>query len=168
MRAYEIFRRLSNDELDAVVLAACEDEEIPDKIAGGVLTFQKIPLTRFAKLGEETRKAYVRRTLRDRQSADLSLFVVSAALLQGKAEMIAAFLESLGVPHDGPHVSVEGEIPEPEPEKLDAAIEALFAAYPARDVAIYLHAFASQPDVRWKTLDARLLSEPRLSLGEPE
>lgn len=167
MRPHEIFRRLSNDELDAIVLAACEDEEIPDKIAGGVLTFQKIPLTRFARLGDETRKAYVRRTLRDRQSADLSLFVLSAALLRGKAEMIAAFLEKLGVPHDGPHVSVEGEIPEPEPEKLDAAIDALFAAHPARDAAIYLHAFASQPDVRWSTLDEKLRSDPRFSLGEP-
>ena len=74
MKAYEIFRLLSNDEIDHFVLRACEDEEIPDKIAGAVLTYRKIPLKRLEKLPEETRKAYVRRTLRDRQAADLALF----------------------------------------------------------------------------------------------
>lgn len=167
MRAHEILRRLTNDELDSLVLSACEDEEIPDKIAGGVLTYQRIPLTRFARLPEEQRKAYVRRTLRDRQAADLALYVVSAALLQTKAEMIAAFLESLGVPHDGPNVTTEGAIPEPDAEKLRAGVDALLAAYPARDVAVYLHAFAGQPDVSWKGLDERLASDPRLSLAEP-
>lgn len=167
MRAHEIFRRLTNDELDAMVLSACEDEEIPDKIAGGVLTYQRIPLSRFAKLPDETRKAYVRRTLRDRQSADLSLFVISAALLRGKAAMISAFLEKLGIPHDGPNVSTEGEIPDPGEKSLAAAVDALLKAYPARDVAVYLHAFASQPDVSWTSLDARLASDPRLALVEP-
>ncbi len=167
MKAFEIFRRLTNDELDTLVADACRDDEIPDKIAGGVLTYQKIPLVRFARLSDEMRRSYVRRTLRDRQSADLSLYVVSAALLATKGEMISSFLEALGLPHDGPNVKVEGEIPEPEAKLLTKAVDSLLAAYPARDVAIYLHAFSTQPDVAWKGLDERLAKDARLSLGEP-
>ena len=53
MKPYEIFRRLSSPEVDALVLAACGDDEIPDKIAGAVLTFQRLPLKRFERLHED-------------------------------------------------------------------------------------------------------------------
>ncbi|MBK9968813.1 MAG: hypothetical protein IPP07_29770 [Holophagales bacterium] len=67
MKPYEIFRRLSSSEIDALVLAACEDDEIPDKIAGGVLSLQRVPLTRFERFTEDVRKGYVRKTLRDKR-----------------------------------------------------------------------------------------------------
>ena len=63
------------------------------KIAGGVITYQQIPLKRFARLNEETRKAYVRRTLRDKRAAELSLFVLSAALTRSRSTLITEFLE---------------------------------------------------------------------------
>lgn len=166
MKAYELFRLLDSDELDDLIRAACEDPEIPEKIAGGVLTYRKIPLKRFAKLPEEQRKGYVRRTLRDKQAADLSLYVVSAALTRTRADMISAFLDALELPHEGPSLSVDGEIPEPPAKKLKGAVDQLLAAYPARDVAIYLHAFASQPDVHWPGLDARLEGDERLELED--
>ncbi len=166
MKAYESFRLLSNEEIDSLVLLACEDEEIPDKIAGGVLTYRRVPLKRFAKFPEETRKAYVRRTLRDRQAADLALFVLSAALLKGKGPMIAAFLEAVSLPHDGPDLKTEGEIAEPAAKKLKAAVDGLLKDFPPRDVAIYLHAFAGQPDVSWPKLDERLASDPKVQLED--
>ncbi len=166
MKAYETFRLLSNDEIDALVLLACEDEEIPDKIAGAVLTYRRIPLKRLEKLPEDARKGYVRRTLRDRQAADLSLFVLSAALLRGKAMLIAAFLEALGLPHDGPNLTTEGEIAEPAAKKLKAAIDGLVKEFPVRDAAIYLHAFAGQPDVVWPALDERLRADPKLAIED--
>ena len=166
MKAHEIFRALSSAELDQIVLDACQDDEIPDKIAGGVLTYQRIPLTRFERLPDDTRRAYVRRTLRDKRGADLSLYVLSAALVQKKPAMISDFLEAVGLPHDGPSLSIEGEIPEPEAEKLTAAIDRLLAGYPPREVSIYLHAFGSQPDVHWARLDERLKTDPALVLED--
>ncbi len=166
MQAYEIFRRLSSDELDDFVIHACEDDEIPDKIAGGVLTYHRIPLKRFSKLPESTRKAYVRRTLRDRQAADLSLFVISAALTRNSADLISTFLDGVGLPHTGPSLSIEGEIPEPATEVLEKAVDELVSKFPERAAAIYLRAFASQPDVHWKVLDARLESDARLALED--
>ena len=166
MKAHELLRLLSSTELDALVRDACQDEEIPDKIAGGVITYQKIPLARFARLPDETRRAYVRRTLRDKQAADLTLFVLSAALVKGHADLISAFLEAAGLEHEGPSLSFEGEIPEPKPRTLKAAIDTVLKNFPARQVSLYLHAFAGQADVHWKTLDERLATDPKLKLED--
>jgi len=164
MKANEIFRRLSNEELDQMVLVACDDAEVPERIAGGVLTYQSIPLKRFSKLPEETRKAYVRRTLRMPRAADLALYVLSAGLTHGRGGMISEFLDALGLAHEGPNLSIEGEIPEPAKKTLTAAVDKLLAAHPHRAVALYLHAFASQPDAHWKNLNDRLSSDPKLAL----
>ena len=117
MKPYEIFRRLSNSEIDAIVLAACEDDEIPDKIAGGVLSLQRVPLNRFERFPEDVRKGYVRKTLRDKRAEDLSLFVISTGLVGSKAEMIEAFLAALDLPHEGPSLTADGPVAEP-PELL--------------------------------------------------
>lgn len=163
---YEIFRRLSAAEVSALVEAACEDEELPEKIAGGVLTYQQIPLRRFSKLPEETRRAYVRRTLRDKRAADLSLYVLSAALTRTQRDLISAFLDAVALPHEGPSLKTEGEIAQPPRGTLEKGVDAALAKWPARDVSLYLHAFAAQPDVNWPLLEERLLSDPRLALDD--
>ncbi len=166
MKAYEIFRLLSSEEVAAIVRSACEDDEVPDKIAGGVLTYQRLPLKRFAKLPEETRKAYVRRTLRDRRGSELAIYVLSAALVRSRKALIEAFLEAAGLPHDGASVTVEGEIAEPPAATVNAAVDLLLTRFPERDAAIYLLAFAGQPDVRWAALDARISADSRLRLED--
>lgn len=164
--AHEIFRLLSPAEVSGLVEAACEDDELPEKIAGGVLTYQQIPLKRFSKLPEETRRTYVRRTLRDKRAADLALYVLSAALTRRHGSLIAAFLEAVKLPHDGPSLTTEGSIPEPAAGTLAKGIDALLEKWPRRDVSLYLHAFAAQPDVNWPLLDERLASDSRLSLTD--
>jgi len=166
MKAHELFRHLSSAEVREVVVRACEDDGVPDKIAGAVLTFQNIPLRRFEKLAEETRRSLVRRTLRDKRAADLALYVLSAALVRTRARLIGAFLDAVGLPHDGPNLSVDGAIPEPPAKKVDAAVDAALAGFEARDVTLYLHAFAAQPDVEWPSLDARLARDERLRLED--
>jgi hypothetical protein len=161
MKANELFRLLSSDEIDSIVLSACTDDEVPEKLAGGVLTYQGIAIGRFAKLTEVQRKTYVRRTLRDRRAGDLALFVLSAALTKQHPKMIGAFLDEVGLPHKGPHLEFEGEIPEPDAEKVGKGVEALLAKYDARAVALYLVAFTAQPDVSWKALEERLTSDAR-------
>jgi hypothetical protein len=166
MKAYELFRLLGSDEVDALVLRACQDDEIPEKVAGGVLTYQAIPLRRFTKLPEETRKSYVRRTLRDKRASDLALYVLSAALTRSNAQMISAFLDHLGLEHEGPNLSIDGEIAEPPKKKLKSAVDAVLKDFPHREVALYLHAFATQPDVHWTTLDERLVTDEALRLKD--
>jgi len=166
MKPHELFRSLSSEETAAIVLSACEDDGVPDQLAGAVLSLQSISLARFGRLPEETRKAYVRRTLRDRRASELGLFVLSAALVRRQKELIEAFLEAAGLPHDGANVSSEGEISEPPETTVNAAVDALLARFPARDAAIYLHAFAAQPDVGWRSLASRLAADGRLQLED--
>jgi hypothetical protein len=166
VKAHELFRLLSSAEVAAVVRSACEVEELPERIAGGVITYQQIPLKRFSKLSEETRKAYVRRTLRDKRASDLALYVLSAALTKGQSKLIETFLDEAGLPHEGPSLSFEGEIPEPERAKLNGAVDVLLKSFPARDAALYLYAFAAQPDVYWTSLEERLESDERLRLED--
>ena len=165
-RSHEIFRLLSSSEVSTLVGAACEDDELPEKIAGGVLTYQQIPLKRFSKLPEETRRAYVRRTLRDKRAADLSLYVLSAALTRLHKGLISAFLEAVKLPHEGSSLTTEGEIPQPAAAVLAKGIDAVLAKWPARDVSLYLHAFAAQPDVNWPRLDETLAADARLALTD--
>jgi len=166
MKAHELFRHLSTAEVQDIVVRACEDEGVPDKIAGAVLTFQNIPLRRFSRLPEETRLAFVRRTLRDKRAADLSLYVLSAALVRSRAPLIETFLDAAELPHDGPSLAFEGAIPEPSPAKVGAAVDAALAGFSPRDVALYLRAFAAQPDVNWPSLLARLAADDRLRLED--
>jgi hypothetical protein len=165
-KAHELFRRMSSAEVASVVRAACEDDELPEKIAGGVITYQQIPLRRFSKLPEETRLAYVRRTLRDKRAADLGLYVLSAALTRRKAELISSFLKALKLPHEGPSLTTAGAIPAPAAKTLRRAVDALLGVHEVRDVALYLHAFASQQDVDWPVLERLLESDARLAFED--
>jgi hypothetical protein len=165
-RSHELFRLLSAAEMSRLVETACEDDEVPEKIAGAVLTYQNIPLKRFSRLPEDTRLAYVRRTLRDKRADDLALYVLSAALTRRSAALITAFLDAVKLPHDGPSLTTEGDVAEPPGTVLSRAVDAVLGAWPARDVSLYLHAFAAQPDVHWPLLDEKLAADPRLRLED--
>ena len=166
MKPYEIFRLLSSPEVDGLVLAACEDEEIPDKIAGAVLTLQRLPLKRFERLHEDVRKGYVRKTLRDKRAEDLALFVLSAGLTRSKAAMIEPFLAALELPHEGPSLTADGPLAEPPEARLKKAVAEMVAAHGSRDAAVFLHAFVDQPDVSWPGLAALLAADRELALED--
>jgi hypothetical protein len=166
MKPYEIFRLLSSPEIDDLVLRACEDDEIPDKLAGAVITLQRVPLARFERLHEDVRKGYVRKTLRDKRAEDLALFTLSAGLTRSKGEMIEAFLAALDLPHEGPSLTADGPVAEPPQRLLARTVEDLAGAHGARDVAVFLHAFVEQPDVSWPALASLLASDPRLALED--
>ena len=165
-RSHELFRLLSAAEVSTFVETACGDDELPEKIAGAVLTYQQIPLKRFSKLPEETRRAYVRRTLRDKRAEDLALYVLSAALTRSHTALIAEFLDAVKLPHEGASLTTEGEIAEPSRTVIAKGVDAVLEKWPARDVSLYLHAFAAQPDVHWPLLDEKLAADPRLALAD--
>lgn len=166
MKPYEIFRLLSSPEVDVLVLAACDDEEIPDQIAASVLTLQRLPLKRFERLHEDVRKGYVRKTLRDKRAEDLALFTLSAGLTRAKGEMIEAFLAALDLPHEGPRLTADGPVGEPAEPLLRKAVGDLVSVHGARDAGVFLHAFVEQPDVSWPSLVALLGSDASLALED--
>lgn len=67
--------------------------------------------------------------------------------------MLIQFLDDLGLPHD--EGTVQGEIgPEPEHERLTAAVAHLRESFPAEPVRVYLQAFAAITAEEWTGLPA--------------
>jgi len=84
-------------------------------------------------------------------------------LLKANKEMLIAFLDKMGIGHDG-EGSVD-ELPEElDAEKLGEAIDFLLADYPPDAVKIYLHLFRSQRPGGWESLATLLAEDERLAL----
>jgi hypothetical protein len=84
-------------------------------------------------------------------------------LLKGQAQMLISFLDAAQIAHDG-----KGEVAElPEvidDDKAEAAVIALLAAYPAKQVALYLHMFQEQRPGGWNSLTKAIEARPELKL----
>jgi hypothetical protein len=84
-------------------------------------------------------------------------------LMKGQTPMLAAFLDSLGIPHkDGAVDDLPASV---EDARLAAAVEAILAKYPAEEVAVYLNAFYTMNDIQWPNLESMLKTEARLQFG---
>jgi hypothetical protein len=84
-------------------------------------------------------------------------------LLKKHKQMLADFLDALGIPHQE---GVVEDLPAAMDEaKIRAAVDALLGKYPPEVVAVYLHAFSEMNTVAWPILKTMLESDPRLQLG---
>ncbi len=82
--------------------------------------------------------------------------ILQVWLMKGKQAMLANFLDSLGVPHDG-HGGVEGDLPkEIDETKVAAAVTKLLAEFPAEEVGVYLHLFQLQQAGGWAAITAAI------------
>jgi hypothetical protein len=81
-------------------------------------------------------------------------------LVKKHKQLLADFLDSLGIPHkDG---TVEDLPATVEDEKLKVAVEAVLAKHPKDVTTVYLHAFNAMNDTKWPNLDAMLKGDSRL------
>ncbi|HET7619195.1 MAG TPA: hypothetical protein VFK20_11860 [Vicinamibacterales bacterium] len=62
--------------------------------------------------------------------------------------MMAAFLDTLGIPHEEGLISEE-TVPKPDPDKLKQAAATLGAQYPGDEVTLYLSTLVSQDPETW-------------------
>lgn len=73
-------------------------------------------------------------------------------LVEDQSKMMAAFLDALGIEHDGKGCvdSFPGEIDE---AKLKAAVEKLYAEFPEEKVTVYLRTFDVLSGANWPSLN---------------
>ena len=72
--------------------------------------------------------------------------------LAEQREMMGVFLDALGLEHDNGLIGEdEGK---PDPAKMDAAVAAITAKYPAEDVSLYLATLVCQDPETWGTLSS--------------
>ena len=72
--------------------------------------------------------------------------------LAEQREMMGVFLDALGLKHD--NGLIEEDEAKPDPAKMDAAVAAITAKYPAEDVSLYLATLACQDPETWGTLSS--------------
>jgi hypothetical protein len=71
--------------------------------------------------------------------------------LAEQREMMGTFLDALGLKHD--NGLIEDDEAKPDPEKINAAVEAVAAKYPADDVSLYLTTLVVQDPATWGELN---------------
>lgn len=83
--------------------------------------------------------------------------IIQIWLLKSQGAMLITFLDAIGIAHDGK--GQVDELPEEIAEdKAKAGVDALLAAFPPKQAALYLHMFQLQRENGWASL-AKLLEE---------
>ncbi len=86
-------------------------------------------------------------------------------LMKARSEMLATFLDAVGVKHDGKG-GVEGDIPPSfEAAKVKAGAEKLLEKFPPGEVAVYLNLFQLQQPGGWKEISDLVEADGRLQVG---
>ena len=103
--------------------------------------------------------------LSKKSNADVATEVLQGWLFACRKPLMAAFLDSLGVPHEDS--LIESLPPEPSRERLSAAVSALLENNPEWAVAAYLNLFVEMDIAEWPVLREIVSSEPRLQHSSP-
>ena len=97
------------------------------------------------------------------QMGDVSDAVATRALIAyhftTKRDLMAAFLDALGIQHEGGLIGEE-TVPAPPKDKLVAAITTLRSAFPAEDVDLYLRTLSTLDGDTWGEVEAAMTETP--------
>jgi hypothetical protein len=108
--------------------------------------------------------AWLLEQMRLRTNEEVTAQILQIWLLKGQSQMLVTFLDAAGIPHNG-----EGEVEElPEDiaeDKAEAGVSALLAAYPEKNVALYLHMFQMQKPEGFAGITAVIEKRPELNLA---
>lgn len=118
------------------------------------------------KKSKPDQAVWVAAQLELKSNDDVTAQVLQIWLLKGQVDMLTAFLDAVGIKHDGK--GQVDELPEDIPEdKATAGIEALLKDYPAKQVALYLYFFQLQRPDGWAGLTTAIEANPDLVLEVP-
>ncbi len=118
------------------------------------------------KKSKAERREWIDSQLARKANEDLALELLQNWLLHSQSAMLVAFLDELGIAHDGKGL-IEDTPSEPAPERVDAAVDALLAKFPASSVSLYLRLFIGMDPSGWTHLRGLLETHPSLVLQSP-
>ncbi len=164
LTSHELFGFMSPALAVRIIEFAHDDnKELYHKALEAVAECKKLRPVYFERMPRAARHKDMAAVLSRPRLELMSAHLLQAWLMKKETAMLADFLNALGIPQkDG----VVDDLPATvENAKLTAAVENLLAAYPAEEVAVYLHAFYTMNQIQWPNLEAMLKSEPRLQFG---
>jgi hypothetical protein len=166
VRAYQLFQLLSPGFAAGVFRSLREDQK--DVYKGVVVSLAKERKLRpvfVQRKPIEAQLAWLVKTVRLRGCDSIAEHILQAWLMKSHQDLLVAFLDGVGIPHDGTG-SVEGDLPEDlDADKLAATVDAVLEGRTPELVAAYLWVFKMQKPDGWPGLTRLLREDPRLRLG---
>ncbi len=108
--------------------------------------------------------AWIKKMLSWKPSENIGDHLLQVWLVRKQEGMLIAFLNELGIEHNG-HGMVEGDLPDSlDKEKLVPAVDALFAKNHHGVVSVYLQMFQNQTEKGWVELQEILDTHPSFML----
>ncbi|HZR97305.1 MAG TPA: hypothetical protein VFE37_01285, partial [Chloroflexota bacterium] len=167
MRPQDVVATVEPERWDAILTAVREHApELWRDLERGTMADQRVPPKLWQRYSTDQRRTAMRRTLRAPGSARLALDAVREYLLVEQRPLLVRFLDELGIPHENGALG-EDPLEEPEPARLDAAIDALVAEFPRADVLLYLRTFSAHESAPWPHLAERLAALEQEPEGSP-
>ena len=147
MRPQDVLASVEPERWDEILTTVREScPELWRDLEKTAMADQRIPVKLWQRYSPDQRRTTVRRTLRAPASARIALDAVREYLLIAQRPLLIRFLDELSIPHEDGALGEE-PLPEPEPARLDAAIDLLLAEYARADVLLYLIRLADKLDV---------------------
>src|SRR5580692_2272108 len=166
MTSYEIFGHCSS-QLANEIFAYLQEKEKPvyRAVIQNLANQRKLRPVFIERKPKPERHTWLQQALARKPAEDLATQVLQIWLLGGQQPLICEFLDALEIKHDGK--GVVDQLPaEPEPAKLQAAIDVILEHHSPEVVTVYLHLFRMMDDAGWKHLDEILGNDARLVLGD--
>jgi hypothetical protein len=148
--------------------AHASEKALYREILAGAASMRRFRPAFLEKMPRAQRHVLMRQYLAQPTTASIAhaFQLVSSWLINTRQPMLAAFLDTLQIPHDGSGCA-ESFPAAPDKSVIAAAVNHLLQTFPAPEVAVYLHSFNAMPDTRWPGLDELLVEKPELRLGTP-
>lgn len=109
------------------------------------------------------RHAWMQQNLGRPANNAIAANILSLWLTGAHSALLVAFLDALGIAHDGKG-GIEETPPAPTPEALTAAVDGLLANHSPELVKAYLHTFQAADPEAWPSLNDLLANDARLAL----
>ncbi|MES2708162.1 MAG: hypothetical protein V4726_16330 [Verrucomicrobiota bacterium] len=163
MKAYLMFQSMPAESSRAIADWLRDTEKEVFKATLSSLAAQRRLRPIFvARKTKAEQAAWVVEQLKSKLNEAVGENLLQIWLMKGRSAMLVTFLDSLGIPHDG-NGGIEGDTPATlDPARVKAGVEALLAAHPATEVAVYLNLFQLQQPGGWPELQAVLDADPKL------
>lgn len=164
MNAHSMFKAMPADQARAILqYFQDKDRAVYRTALETMCQIRKLRPVFIQKKPKAEQLEWIRQSVCMSSVEDVALQLLQIWLLKDRQPMLVLFLDELGVSHDGK--GAVDNIPEDlDGAKIASGVEKLLAAFPAAEVAVYLHMFQQQREGGWAEVARLLASDARLAL----
>ncbi len=167
MLAHEIFKSMSSAlSLSIVEWMRAEEKPVFKATLASLAQQRRLRPVFVERKPRGEQAQWIADNLKIKLSEAVGENVLQIWLLKKKQDMLVAFLNKVGIPHDG-QGAVDGEMPkELDAAKVEQAVGELAEKFPVEEAAVYLHLFQLQQPGGWPAVTDALAAHPAVKLGE--